>query len=89
MLYLEAGGVNAREALLEAFAVQVGEVKIDNRLARRGNLQARGQWRERRHRAAPAPHLVVLGHEAAETGVAQVSALAAQRLGEQKARRTL
>ncbi len=84
---LQAGGVNARESLLQAFAIQVGKVKIDDRLARRRNFQLVGNGAGDDIARSQLRHIVVLRHEAAEIRIAQISAFAAQRLGEQKARR--
>src|SRR6185369_6478805 len=85
----QASLVNAWKARLHPCCIQVRHVEVNYRLFERTNFQlmrdrpsdnvARSQFCE----------LVILRHEAIETGVLQHRALTSQRLGQEKSRRVL
>ena len=82
---LQAGRVNSRKALLDFRCIQVREIKIHERILGMADLHlvhdgprhhiARSQFRQR----------VIFCHEAVHLDIAQIRAVAPQRLREQKA----
>ena len=86
---LQAGAVNARKALLQAFAIQVRKVKIDDRLRAWEISSSWAMARATMSRGASSAISWYFGMKRLEIRIAQVSAFAAQRLRKQKARRAL